>query len=174
MERLISEAREISRIDARIDEEELERVSLDRLLQGVVEAFRIRRGDRGPAFELELEDRPVEVLASGDRITQVVENLLANAVSFSPPGGAVTVALRVEDDNAVATITDGGPGFPVEHLERVFSRFFSYRPNHPADGHSGLGLSIAKAIVEAYHGSVTAGNHPDGGAVITVRLPLAP
>ncbi|MEE4271532.1 MAG: ATP-binding protein [Thermoanaerobaculales bacterium] len=174
MERLISEAREISRIDARIDEEELERVALDQLLRGVVEAFRLRRGDRGPRFELELDDRSVEVLASADRITQVVENLLANAVSFSPADGEVTVALRVEDDNAVATISDDGPGFPDEHLERVFTRFFSYRPNHPADGHSGLGLSIAKAVVEAYHGTVAAENHPDGGAVMTVRLPLAP
>jgi len=174
MERLISEAREISRIDARIDEEELERVSLDALLRGVVEAFRLRRGDRGPTFVTDLPDDGVEVLASGDRLTQVFENLLANAVSFSPADGKVTVTLTTEADDAVATIADDGPGIPKEHFERIFSRFFSYRPDHPADGHSGLGLSIVKAVIEAYHGSVVAGNQPDGGAEITVGLPLAP
>lgn len=174
MERLISEAREISRIDARIDEEELERVSLDALLGGVVEAFRIRRGDRGPTFATALPDVGVEVLASGDRLTQVFENLLANAVSFSPLDKTVTVTLSTEGDDAVATITDQGPGIPDEHLERIFSRFFSYRPDQRADGHSGLGLSIVKAIIEAYHGTVSAANSAEGGAEMTVRLPLAP
>ncbi len=86
MERLLTEAREISRIDARIDEEDLERVSLDRLLEGLVEAFRLRRGARGPEFTVALADREVEVVASADRLAQVFENLLANAVSFSPAG----------------------------------------------------------------------------------------
>jgi two-component system sensor histidine kinase ChvG len=175
MERLLNEAREISRIDARIDEEELERVRLDALLEGLVEAFRLRRGDRGPRFSLALADRELTVLASSDRLTQAFENLLANAVSFSPTGATVTVTLRVDGDDAVATIADEGPGIPDEHLDRIFNRFFSYRPDHPDDGgHSGLGLSIVKAVVEAYHGTVTAGSRSGGGTKMTVRLPLAP
>jgi two-component system sensor histidine kinase ChvG len=174
MERLLNEAREISRIDARIDEEDLEAVSLDKLLQGVVEAFRLRRGNRGPEFTVALADREVEVTASADRLTQVFENLLANAVSFSPAGGAVTITLRVEDEHAVATIADEGPGIPEEHYERIFNRFFSYRPDSTDDGgHSGLGLSIVRAVVEAYHGTVSAGARSGGGAKIAVRLPLA-
>jgi len=174
MERLLTEAREISRIDARIDEEELERVLLDALLQGVVEAFRLRRGDRGPEFQLALVDRDVPILASADRMTQVFENLLANAVSFSPAEGTVTVTLRVDSGHAVVTIADEGPGIPEEHLERIFSRFFSYRPDDTGDGgHSGLGLSIVRAVVEAYQGTVTAGARSGGGATMTVRLPVA-
>jgi len=174
MERLLTEAREISRIDARIDEEELEQVSLDKLLQGVVEAFRLRRGDRGPEFQLALTDREVTITASADRLTQVFENLLANAVSFSPADGTVTVTLRIDSRHAVVTIADEGPGIPEEHLERIFSRFFSYRPGDTGDGgHSGLGLSIVRAVVEAYHGTVTAGARSGGGATVTVRLPLA-
>ena len=173
MERLLNEAREISRIDARIDQEELERVAIDQLLQGVVEAFRLRRGGRGPEFNLALADREVTVMASADRLTQVIENLLANAVSFSPTDGTVTVTLRVEDNFTVFTIADEGPGIPEEHFERIFSRFFSYRPDHTGDGHSGLGLSIVRAVVEAYHGTVTAGDRSGGGAKMTVRLPLA-
>jgi two-component system sensor histidine kinase ChvG len=174
MERLLTETREISRIDARIDEEELEEVSLDAMLQGLVEAFRLRRGTRGPEFTVALADREVEVLASADRLTQVFENLLANAVSFSPADGTVTVTLGVEAAHAVVTIADEGPGIPEEHFERIFSRFFSYRPDHSDDGgHSGLGLSIVRAVVEAYHGTVTAGARSGGGAKLTVRLPLA-
>lgn len=174
MERLLTEAREISRIDARIDSEELERVRLDALLGGVVEAFRLRRGDRGPRFTLALDDRDVVVLASADRLTQVFENLLANAVSFSPADGTVTVSLRIDGEAAVVTIADEGPGIPEEHRDRIFSRFFSYRPDHPDDGgHSGLGLSIVRAVVEAYHGSVAADERSGGGAKLTVTLPLA-
>ncbi len=74
----------------------------------------------------------------------------------------------------MATIADEGPGIPEEHYERIFSRFFSYRPDHPEDGgHSGLGLSIVRAVVEAYHGTVTAGARSGGGAKMTVRLPVA-
>jgi two-component system sensor histidine kinase ChvG len=173
MERLLTEAREISRIDARIDDEELEPVALDDLLEGLVEAFRLRRGDRGPRFNLALADREVRVIASADRLIQVFENLLANAVSFSPDDGTVTVTLRLEHDEAVTEIADEGPGIPAEHTDRIFSRFFSYRPDQPDDGgHSGLGLSIVKAVVEAYQGSITAGERSGGGAKLTVRLPV--
>lgn len=173
MERLLNEAREISRIDARIDEEELEPVSIEVLLEGLIEAFRLRRGDRGPEFNLALADSEVIVLASADRLTQVFENLIANSVSFSPSNGTVTVTLRTESRSAVITIADEGPGIPEEHFERIFSRFFSYRPDHTDDGgHSGLGLSIVRAVVEAYHGTVTAGARSGGGAKMTVRLPL--
>jgi two-component system sensor histidine kinase ChvG len=174
MERLLTEAREISRIDARIDEEDLESVSLDKLLEGLVEAFRLRRGNRGPEFTVALADREVEVTASADRLTQVFENLLANAVSFSPADGTVTITLRVENEQAVATIADEGPGIPKEHYDRIFNRFFSYRPDNPDDGgHSGLGLSIVRAVVEAYQGTVTAGARSGGGAKMTVKLPLS-
>jgi two-component system sensor histidine kinase ChvG len=175
MERLLTEAREISRIDARIDEEELEPVVLDRLLSGLVDAFRLRRGDRGPRFDLTLTGSEVTVLASSDRLTQAFENLLANAVSFSPADGTVTVSLHIDGGTAVVEIADEGPGIPDEHLERVFGRFFSYRPDDTDDGgHSGLGLAIVKAVVEAYRGTVTAANRPGGGATLTVRLPVAP
>jgi two-component system sensor histidine kinase ChvG len=71
-------------------------------------------------------------------------------------------------------VEDDGPGVPPQHLERVFSRFFTYRPGHAGGrSHSGLGLAIVKAIVEAYGGSVAAANRPEGGARFTVALPLA-
>src|SRR5262249_54888322 len=107
-----------------------------------------------------------------DRLTQVFENLLDNALSFSPAGGTVRVGLNAEGRAAVVTVTDDGPGIPPEHFERIFSRFFSYRPGSPhANGHAGLRLPIAKAIVEGYGGTIEAANRPDRGAAFTVRLP---
>ncbi len=171
LERLLSGAREISRIEMLIDREERELVPLGTLLEGVREAFRRRRPGRGPAINLSLGDHDVRIWASGDRLLQVFENLLANAVSFTPSDRHITVTLEASDGWATVTIDDQGPGIPPEHLERIFSRFFSYRPGaDPGRGHMGLGLAIVKAIVEGYGGTVSAENRIGGGARVIVRL----
>jgi signal transduction histidine kinase len=87
---------------------------------------------------------------------------------------AAEVSLRSEGAEAVVRVEDRGPGIPDAHLERIFSRFFSYRPKAEAERHTGLGLSIVKAIVENEGGTVRASNRPSGGACFEVRLPLAP
>ncbi|NOZ96073.1 MAG: histidine kinase [Acidobacteria bacterium] len=170
MERLLSGVREISRVDAGMENEERTTVILDSLLAAVVEAFRLRYPPGRPAFLLALAQENIRVHASPDRLTQVLENLLDNAAGFSPPGGTVTVSLAADAGHAVLSVADQGPGIPREHLDRVFSRFFTLRENGPAE-HTGLGLSIAKAIVEAYGGSITARNRDAGGTVFEVRLP---
>jgi two-component system sensor histidine kinase ChvG len=174
MERLLSEAREVSRIDARLDEEERVLVAVDELLSTLIESFRLRSGEHGPQFVLALADHRVEVSASPDRLTQAFENLVANAVSFSPAGGTVTVTVRRHTSSAVVTVADDGPGIPEEHRDRIFDRFFSYRPaGDPDDGHSGLGLSVVLAIVEGYGGVVRAEERHGGGAKMVVELPIA-
>lgn len=173
MERLVSDAREVSRIDARLDEEERMAVAVDELLSTLIESFRLRARDQGPQFVLALADHRVEVSASPDRLTQAFENILANAVSFSPGGGTVTVTVRRAAATAVVTVADDGPGIPEEHRDRIFDRFFSYRPGSgPEDGHSGLGLSVVRAIVEGYGGTVSAEARHGGGTKIMVELPL--
>ncbi len=174
MERLLTEAREISRIDADLDEEESTPVVLDELLPALIEGFRLRLGGAGPELVLSLADADIVISASADRLTQVFENLIDNAVSFSPPGGRVTVGLRRDGRSAEVMVADEGPGIPEEHHERIFSRFFSYRPDgSAADNHTGLGLALVRAIVEAYGGSVTAVRHSGTGTKMIVRLPLA-
>jgi two-component system sensor histidine kinase ChvG len=88
----------------------------------------------------------------------------------------VTVELTAEPDAAVVAIGDRGPGIPEEHRERIFDRFFTWRPDEPhaRNGHTGLGLAIVKAIAEGYGGSVSVRNRPEGGARFEVRLPLVP
>jgi two-component system sensor histidine kinase ChvG len=174
MERLLSEAREISRIDARLDDEERSIVKLDELLAALMESFRLRHTHTALHFDLALADADVAVFASADRLTQVFENLIDNAVGFSPPQGRISVALRTVGDAAEVTISDEGPGIPEEHIERVFARFFTYRPDgDPDPGHTGLGLALVRAIVEAMGGEVSAGPRSGGGTKMVVVLPLA-
>jgi two-component system sensor histidine kinase ChvG len=113
------------------------------------------------------------VLASRDRLGQVLDNVLSNAVGFSPAGAVVTVTLEVEGRSARLTIDDEGPGIPEAHLERVFERFFSYRPGNAAREHVGLGLAIARQIVERYSGTITAANRAPRGARFEILLPVA-
>lgn len=173
MERLLSEAREISRIDANLDDEERGPVHLDELLNALVESFRLRNSGSGISFDLALADARVTVEASADRLTQVFENLIDNAVSFSPPHGRVTVALRATNATAEVTVADEGPGVPEEHRSQIFRRFFSYRPDDVGEsGHTGLGLALVRAIVESYGGSIKAEPRGGSGTKMVVSLPL--
>lgn len=171
MERLLSGVREVSRVDAGVENEERTTVILDELLAVVVEAFRLRFREDGPAFVLAMAKQGVTVNGSADRLTQVFENLLDNAAGFSPAGGTVTFSLATEEGVAVVGVADQGPGIPEEHIERVFSRFFTGRGAGRGD-HTGLGLPIVKAIVEGYGGSVWVRNRRPKGALFEVRLPL--
>ena len=170
LEHLLSGVREITRIDAELDDQPVEPVALDTLLRGLIERYEMQPSG---AYRLDLRAEDAVVEADPERLAQVFENLLDNAASFSPAGEEIQVALEIRGKNAVVQVRDRGPGIPNEHLERIFSRFFSYRRNGTeGDGHTGLGLAIVRTIVEAYGGEIQAANHPDGGAVFTTALPL--
>ncbi len=171
MERLLTGVREITRIDAHLGGEEMCSVDLGSLLGAVVEAFRLK-SNHGVAFDLERSERTVRVHGSPDRLAQVFENLLDNALSFSPQGGSIRVEVAETGGEAIVSIADQGPGVPAEIQERIFRRFFSYRPGAPgANGHAGLGLPIAKAIVEGHGGTIVAACGEAAGAIFEVRLP---
>lgn len=108
------------------------------------------------------------------RLERVIENLLDNAVSFSPPAGTITLTLTNKDDWVSLSVCDEGPGIPIEKREKVFQRFHSDRPEGEDFGnHSGLGLAIARAIAEAHDGTLIAVSRPDGktGACLKLGLP---
>lgn len=171
LERLITGVREVSRLDADLEALPVERVKLASLVENTV----ANRSQAHPEIELTLEFEPeLTVKASPDRLHQVLENLLDNAISFSPPGGHVDLRLYRSGSTVVLEIEDQGPGIPPEHLERIFERFFSWRPGQSdAAAHTGLGLAIVKAIVEGYGGEITARPAQGGGALFEVRLPSA-
>ncbi|HWU01899.1 MAG TPA: ATP-binding protein, partial [Novosphingobium sp.] len=118
-------------------------------------------------------ERPV-VTGDPARLERVLHNLLDNAVSFSPPGGLVEVDIGVEHGTVVAQVQDQGPGIAPAARERVFERFHSQRPSGEDFGaHSGLGLAIARTIIEAHDGTLTA-REPEagrGGARLVIELP---
>ena len=172
LERLVSGVHELARIDARLGHEETAPIDLAAFVADFVAG---RRLTSLCPIELELGDKPggYKVRASPERLAQVLENLLANATSFAPPETAVVVSVVRNDGWCSIMVTDRGPGIPSEHLERVFDRFFTYRPDGSGGGkdHAGLGLAIARAIVEGYGGSLTAANAAGGGASFEIRLP---
>jgi signal transduction histidine kinase len=106
------------------------------------------------------------------RLVQVFHNLVENAIHYSPRGGVVAVEVEevqwADGHWIVCAVRDAGPGFSEGDLERLFEPFFSRRI-----GGTGLGLSIVQRIVEEHGGQITATNHPQGGAVLTLRLPVA-
>ncbi|HEX9647090.1 MAG TPA: ATP-binding protein, partial [Alphaproteobacteria bacterium] len=106
----------------------------------------------------------IDVRGVEDRLAQVFRNLIDNAISFSPPAGAITVRLERRRDGAVVTVEDQGPGIPEGKTGAIFERFYSERPSGEKFGtHSGLGLSISKQIVDAHHGTIRAENRPGDG-----------
>jgi two-component system, OmpR family, sensor histidine kinase ChvG len=174
LERLLSGVREITEIDARLEAEAAPAVALDALLAEVVAGLRPRAA-RAVAIDLGAVATPILVRAAPERLAQAFENVIDNALGFSPDGATVTVTITTRDGVAVATVDDRGPGIPEAHRERVFDRFFRYRPGAPKarDGHTGLGLAIARAIVEGYGGTIAARDRAGGGASFEIRLPVA-
>jgi two-component system sensor histidine kinase ChvG len=169
LERLLSTVREVTLVDAGLEEGEAETVDLVQLLKGLTGARRYR--ERGIEIDLEVPSTGIDVRVPGHRLAQVFENLLDNAMGFTPDGGRIRVQARTEGVQAVARVEDQGPGVPEEHRERVFDRFFTYRPNDGgAREHTGLGLAIVKAVVERYGGSVALVGSSLGGAGFEVRL----
>ncbi len=138
------------------------------------EEVRLRAPQR-VAIETSLPSHPVVVAASADRLSQAFRKIVDNAISFTTDGGRVTIVAMEVADHAVIRIDDEGPGLPPEHLERVFDRFFTFRPLGEGQrrDHDGLGLAIARAIVDGYGGSIAATNLTPRGARFEVRFPLA-
>ena len=180
LDRLISDISNASRLDAELSRAETEPVELRALVSTVYESYAASGKAEWPAFALDLPegDKPVIVQGIEGRLGQVARNLITNAISFSPDGGAVTLRLESEPGHACIAVEDEGPGIPPGKLEAIFDRFYSERPSGEKFGtHSGLGLSISKQIVEAHGGTIRAENRKDGegrtlGARFVVRLPL--
>jgi two-component system sensor histidine kinase ChvG len=172
LERLVSGVRELASIDAQLAHEPPDAVDVKALLRDIVDGLRL--SGRGPV-ELRTASADSWVRASADRLAQVFENILQNARSFTAAGTAIEVALHAEPGICRVVVADRGPGIPPAHLESVFDRFFTYRPDNPPGRreHAGLGLAIARTIVQGYGGTITATNRPDGGASFEVCLPSA-
>ena len=185
LDRLITDISDASRLDAELSRAETAPVDLGAMLETLVDmggdgaALPVATGAQ-PHFRLDTADgQELTVDGVESRLVQVFSNLMANAASFSPPGGTVTFQAFRDGDLLTVEVDDEGPGIPAGKEEAIFERFYSERLEGEAFGtHSGLGLSISRQIVEAHGGTITAEIRRDeqGNAVgtrFTVSLPVA-
>ena len=178
LDRLITDISSASRLDAELAREGSERVDVEKLAEAMVSIQKDMALGRGVTVEM------VKRAGSGkgaaiingheSRLAQVFANLIDNAVSFSPEGGVVRVALSTDPEQIVVTVTDEGPGITGD-FGKIFQRFYTDRPDGESFGdHSGLGLSISKQIVDAHKGTIKGANRTDrSGALFTIVLPRA-
>jgi len=158
----------------------MEPVDMGHLLQSLRDMHAATSDNDDVELSMELINGKL-MMVSGleDRIIQVLRNLIGNAVSFSPPGGAIFLEAEQRGNMVTVTVEDEGPGIPAGLEEKIFNRFYQERPTEEKFGtHSGLGLSISKQIVETHGGSIWAENRiSDRGDVVgarfTVQLPAS-
>lgn len=176
IDRLVTEISDASRIDAEMSRATLDRIDIADLIRAILGSREHRAENLDHGIELSTRGYSAHVLGVGARLERVIENLLDNAVSFSPRDAAIEVSVDNDGEWVTVMVCDSGPGIPEESREKVFQRFHSVRPDEEAFGnHSGLGLAIARAIAEAHDGSLTAETRPDGapGACLRLCLPAS-
>jgi len=192
LDRLISDISNASRLDTELSREQFERINLRIVLNNLIDMYKnpLDRKQIGQDdnWQNEVEHKGIKIILNAHsntdifvwglegRITQIFENLLSNAISFSPEGSIIEITVTPLRNRVTITMEDQGPGIPENKIETIFERFYSERPEHEAYGaHSGLGLSICRQIMEAMGGQISASNiiGPTGevtGACFTVIL----
>jgi two-component system OmpR family sensor kinase len=172
LSRLVEELLLLSRVEAEQLALDLCPCDLADITRGAVTAHAARGVEK--SVELQLEAQPAAINGDAHRLRQVVDNLLDNALRHAPAGSAVVVRVGREDGTAVLAVHDTGPGLSPEDQAHVFDRLYRVDTSRGRDsGGLGLGLSIAKAIVEAHRGQVSVRSEPGEGCSFFVRLPLA-
>jgi signal transduction histidine kinase len=128
---------------------------------------------RGIRLEVQLAPDLPFVDVDRERIAQVLANLVSNALRYTPEGGVITLSAEADDGRVLLRVSDTGPGIEPAHLPLVFKRFYRADDARPANGESGLGLAIAKSLVEAHGGTIQVESAVGQGATFTVALPAA-
>jgi signal transduction histidine kinase len=176
LSRLVNDLHELSQAEARQLHLNLQATDIAHLLNNVVAAFNPTAEAESVRMELVAAELPM-VLVDPLRLTQVLDNLLGNAVRHTPAGGVITLRAEASDTHLCLTVTDTGEGIAPEHLPHVFDRFYrTNRGRSRATGGTGLGLAIVRAIVEMHGGQVSVSSEgvPGHGAAFAVQLPLKP
>jgi two-component system sensor histidine kinase ChvG len=177
LDRLINDISEAARTDAELARARFEPVDLGPLIEGVVASWESRRetGNVRIAFARPRRESTM-VMGEPSRLARAIDNIIDNAISFSPSEGLVEIAASHVGDSVLIRVDDEGPGVPPDLREAIFNRFHSVRPKTENFGrHSGLGLAIARAIVEGHDGEIDVADRDDApsGARFTITLPAA-
>jgi signal transduction histidine kinase len=168
---LIDDLFELSRTQAGVLQLEFERVSLGDLVSDAIAGATPVAAAKGVRLEGRLNGPPPELRASAPEVLRVLRNLLENAIRHTPPDGSVTIELGEDEEFAYVAVADDGGGIADADLDRVFDVAFRNDPARTPGEGAGLGLAIAKSLVEAHAGKISVRND-NGGARFTMRLPL--
>lgn len=173
LQRLIDDLRTLSLADA--GELPLERHSASpvALLERSAAAYRALADEHGISIDVRAEQALPTIVVDGERMAQVLGNLISNAVRFTPSGGSISLRAAAQGRSAVFEVADTGKGIDAKDLPHIFDRFYRADTSRQHDGSSGLGLAIAKGIVEAHGGTIEARSAPRQGTVFTIRLPAS-
>jgi signal transduction histidine kinase len=164
----------VAQIEAKRVELDLEDVDVAELAARAVETMRPAAGEKGVTLEL-VSDHPPPARGDQVRLTQVLDNLVSNAVKFTDEGGVVTVTVNGDGSSLELVVRDSGIGVPSEEQGQVFTRFFrASTATRRAIPGTGLGLAISRALVEQHGGTISFSSREGEGTTVTVRLPAAP
>ena len=175
MMRMVTDLLHLSRIDNATTHLDVELINFTAFITFILNRFdQIRGQDEEKKYEL-VRDYPITsvwIEIDTDKITQVIDNILNNAIKYSPDGGKITVTMKTTDDQMILSISDQGLGIPKQDLPRIFDRFYRVdRARSRAQGGTGLGLAIAKEIIKQHNGFIWAKSEYGKGSTFTIVLP---
>ena len=175
MMRMVTDLLHLSRIDNATSNLDVELINFTAFITFILNRFdQIRGQDEEKKYEL-VRDYPITsvwIEIDTDKMTQVIDNILNNAIKYSPDGGKITVTMKTTDDQMILSISDQGLGIPKQDLPRIFDRFYRVdRARSRAQGGTGLGLSIAKEIIKQHKGFIWAKSEYGKGSTFTIVLP---
>ena len=175
MMRMVTDLLHLSRIDNATSNLDVELINFTAFITFILNRFdQIRGQDEEKKYEL-VRDYPITsvwIEIDTDKMTQVIDNILNNAIKYSPDGGKITVTMKTTDDQMILSISDQGLGIPKQDLPRIFDRFYRVdRARSRAQGGTGLGLAIAKEIIKQHKGFIWAKSEYGKGSTFTIVLP---
>lgn len=171
LDRIVDELLDLARLEARVGTLNARLFAVERVFQHVMLRHEHETRKREIEVDVSVAEDADQIVADPERIEQLVENLFANALRYTPAGGHIELRAKGDGNAVVLSVVDSGQGIPPDHVPFVFDRFYKADParRRSAPG-SGLGLSIAKAIVERHHGSIGVTSEP-GRTAFTIVLP---
>lgn len=175
MMRMVTDLLHLSRIDNATSQLDVELINFTAFITFILNRFdKMRSQDEEKKYEL-VRDYPINsvwIEIDTDKMTQVIDNILNNAIKYSPDGGKITVSMKTTDDQMILSIKDQGLGIPKQDLPKIFDRFYRVdRARSRAQGGTGLGLAIAKEIIKQHNGFIWAKSEYGKGSTFTIVLP---
>lgn len=175
MMRMVTDLLHLSRIDNTTSQLDVELINFTAFITFILNRFdKMRSQDDEKKYEL-VRDYPINsvwIEIDTDKMTQVIDNILNNAIKYSPDGGKITVSMKTTDDQMILSIKDQGLGIPKQDLPKIFDRFYRVdRARSRAQGGTGLGLAIAKEIIKQHNGFIWAKSEYGKGSTFTIVLP---